>query len=132
MRSPCCCPAVPALACAPMGSRGVIVVSLLASLVAAPAIAVTHVACGESGTPCSALRAHNSCSPGLGCCEVRSSSPLPAALNDAAAPLPGTPVVVAVAGIPVPSARLVSIDAGLLPPPSRGPPLFLKICALLI
>ena len=115
-------------------ARAAIAVSLLASLVVAPAIAVTRVVCSDDSAACPPSMEHVQAGsmPALDCCEACMEAPLAPALSERTASLIAIP-----AGVPLtvsPSALETGAIGGTpsLPARAAGPPLFLKVRALLI
>src|SRR5438445_11401417 len=113
-------------------ARAAIAVSLLASLVAAPAIAVTRVVCSDHSAACppSMLRAGSM--RVLACYEARMEARLAPALSE-----PSVSLIAIPAGVPL-TVSPSSLEKGaiggapLLFALAAGPPLFLKVRALLI
>ena len=115
-------------------ARAAIAMSLLASLVAAPAIAVTRAVCSDGSTACPPSMGHEQAGSMrvLDCCEARMEAPLAPALSERTASLIAIP-----AGVPLtvsPSALETGAIGGApsLSALAAGPPLFLKVRALLI
>src|SRR6267143_4098538 len=79
-------------------ARAAIAVSLLASLVAAPAIAVTRVVCSDDSAACPPTMGHVRAGSMrvLDCCEARMEAPLAPALSERTASLIAIP-----AGVPL-------------------------------
>jgi hypothetical protein len=113
--------------------RAAIAVSLLASLIAAPAIALTRAACTDGSEPCPpSMRHAKTCSAyAIDCCDLRNDPPLAPALFERTASfiaVPAGPSLAASSSLyerPVIFAPLACVLAA-------GPPLFLKVRALLI
>ena|SRR5437660_390401 len=113
-------------------ARAAIAVSLLASLVAAPAIAVTRVVCSDDSAACPPSMVRAGSMRVLDCCEARMEAPLAPALSE-----PSVSLIAIPAGVPLtvsPSALETGAIGGapLLFALAAGPPLFLKVRALLI
>jgi len=115
-------------------ARAAIAMSLLASLVAAPAIAVTRVVCSDDSAACPPSMGHvqAACMRTIDCCEARMEAPLAPALSE-----PSVSLIAIPAGVPLtvsPSALETGAIGGapLLFALAAGPPLFLKVRALLI
>jgi len=115
-------------------ARAAIAVLLLASLVAAPAVAVTRAVCSDGSAACPPSMGHVKAGSMrvLDCCEARMEAPLAPALSERTASLIAIP-----AGVPLtvsPSALETGAIGGapLLFALAAGPPLFLKVRALLI
>src|SRR2546426_4390448 len=115
-------------------ARAAIAVSLLASLVVAPAIAVTRVVCSDDSAACPPPMEHVQAGsmPALDCCEACMEAPLAPALSERTASLIAIP-----AGVPLTVSPSALETGAIARAPSvfaltTGPPLFLKVRALLI
>ena len=113
-------------------ARAAIAVSLLASLVAAPAIAVTRVVCSDDSAACPPSMVRAGSMRVLDCCEARMEAPLAPALSERTASLIAIPAAVPL--MVSPSALETGAIGGApsLSALAAGPPLFLKVRALLI
>ena len=115
-------------------ARAAIAVSLLASLVAAPAIAVTRAVCNDGSAACPPSMGHvqTGSMHALDCCEARTDARLAPALSERTASLIAIP-----AGVPLTVSPSALETGAIARAPSvfaltTGPPLFLKVRALLI
>src|SRR5207253_8282707 len=77
-------------------ARAAIAVSLLASLVAAPAIAVTRVVCSDDSAACPPSMVRAGSMRVLDCCEARMEAPLAPALSE-----PSVSLIAIPAGVPL-------------------------------
>ena len=117
-----------------MLGRATIAVSLLATLLAAPAMAITRTVCGDATATCAHSMGHARSSPlpAFECCHLRTDAPLGPALFERTASVVAMPAAVSLAVLPVPLGKR---DIARPPSPAAvaaGPPLFLKLRALLI
>src|SRR5438552_19211076 len=115
-------------------ARAGIAVSLLASRVAAPAIAVTRVVCSDDSAACPPSMGHVRAGSMrvLDCCEAGMEAPLAPALSERTASLIAIPAGVSLKVSPSALETGAIGGAPALFALAAGPPLFLKVRALLI
>jgi hypothetical protein len=106
-------------------------VAVFASLLAGPAGVFAADRCTGQVISCSQGDA-SSCSMKLACCSLRSSLDEPAVVYEGLDAGTGAHVDVASARIPAEAALFLSSSMGTASPHRQGPPLFLKVRALLI
>jgi hypothetical protein len=126
-----------------MMARVITAASLLASLLAGPALAMTGAGCGESGcsldaAPC-AVTSSDDCArqssmpPGPSCCIARGAESNRAVVPEQGNNSPVNPLsALPVATTPVSHAVFVRQPMRTLPFGAAGPPLYLRVRALLI